>query len=173
MGRVVRDHGNVPGPGAEFQRNTDRTRLRRDRDRGDDLAVLRRDDRRSILRYRARPRGTASRRRGAPIRRVPRQFVWHLLPVADRVCAVLHADAGAQQLVVVRPPAQPGARIPASPGAGNGRVDRGGTTRWATGTRAHGDSAASGGRRVARARRLLHGVATHTAARRRSAAPGP
>ena len=100
-----------------FTDAADRPRLRRDGDRGDHLAVLRRHDRRSLLRHRAAARGPAPgrRRRCSTSLSTPDARSASFYAAAHRLHALLHADAGADQLALVPPRAGPGHAIsPAS-----------------------------------------------------------
>ena len=78
-------------------------RVRRDGDRGARLAVLRGHGGRPILRHREAARRAAHRRRGAALPRVDADDVRDVLPAADPVRAVLHADAEPHELHLVPP----------------------------------------------------------------------
>ena len=104
LGGVVRDDGHVPAADAAVLRAAERPGLQHDGAGGDRLAVLRRHGRRPVLRHREDPRGAAPGRRRAALFYVSTLTDFgDVLPGAARLHALLHADAGADQLALVPP----------------------------------------------------------------------
>ena len=148
----------------KFTRRADRPGLRHHGAGGDDLAVLRRHGRRPVLRHRAAAGGAAPGRRGGAAAGLDADGVRPALRRAARLHAVLHADAGAQQLAVVPPDDRPRQRVPGRARARHDRLDRRRPHRRHAGPRSHRGAAAAGRRRFARARPVLAGAAAHPAA---------
>ena len=110
---------------------------------GDDLAVLRRHGRRPVHGDRADPRRAARRRRRRALLRVDADGLRPLLRRAARLHALLHADAGAEQLAVVPPDERSRARVSADPRARHDRLDRRGAVHRHARPRGDGDAAAA------------------------------
>jgi hypothetical protein len=161
---MVRDHGHLSGPDAQVLGDTDRVRVWRHCPRGDDLAVLRRDDRRSLPGHRAGAGAAASRRRTSDVRGLASRDLRRILPAARRLRAVLHADARAHELAVVRPYERAGPGVPRGAGARHDRLDRGRTVGRAAAHRADGRPTPDRGLGIGRARTVLAGVAPHATA---------
>ena len=163
--------GTWLGRDAAVLRRADRAGVRHDGDGGDDLAVLRRHGRRPLLRHRAHPRRAAPRRRRRAVLRRPRRPRFGAFYArAARLHALLHADAGADQLALVPPDERSGARVPADPRARHDRLDRRRARHRHARPRGDGDADADRRRRLGAARPLLPRAAAHAAAQPAAAA---
>ena len=108
----------------QFSGQQSRPGLQHDGAGGDGLAVLRRARRRPVLRDRADPGLSAPARRRAALLRVDADGLRSVLRGPARLHAVLHADAGAEQLAVVPSDARPGQGVSAGARLGHDRLDR-------------------------------------------------
>ena len=152
---MVGDDGDVARSDAGLHRGTDRPCGRHHCAGGDDLAVLRRDDCRSLPGHREDSRGASPRRRARAVLRLDDERVRTVLRGAARLRVVLHAHAGAEQLALVPPDEGSGARVPVDPGSGHDRLDRGRPARRHARARGDGDADATRRRRVVAARAIL------------------
>ena len=107
---------------------------------------------------------------GGAVPRLDADRVRPALRRAARLHAVLHADAGAQQLAVVPPDDRPGPRVPGRARARHDRLDRRRPDHRHARTRGHRGADAAGGGRLGRARPVLAGAAAHAAAEARAPA---
>ena len=91
---------------------------------GDGVAVLRRHGRRPVLRNREDPGHAAHRWRAAALLRLHAHGFRALLSCPPDLHALLHADAGPDQLAVVPPDAKPGEGVSRHSRARHHRLDR-------------------------------------------------
>src|SRR4051812_18976624 len=82
---LVRHDGDVPDLDPRLGRPTGRAGVRDTRARGDDLAVLRRDGRRPVLRHREDHGGPPPARGRPPLYRLATVGLLRRLPAADRL----------------------------------------------------------------------------------------
>ena len=156
--------GTWLGRDAAFLRRADRPRLRHDGAGGDDLAVLRRHGRRSLLLHRAHPRCAAHRRRRRPVLRLDADDLRRRSTACFSSTPLLHADAGADQLALVPADERSRARVSADSRARHDRLDRRRPGHRHAGARGDRRPIAHRRRRLACPRPVLPRAAAHAAA---------